>query len=127
MGYETQLLIGHDTGNSFSGTGIFFMVYATIDLCKLGNSALFDLPWENKTPDEASWYWYPPTSDGNTIVSEDPYGDIPQPVPIADVISALEEDVANDDYRRLHWALGMLKAMQAEARGEELSVLLWGH
>jgi len=126
MGYETELLVGRDTGDSYSSEGQYFMVYAHVDMCKLGMTAVLDLPWVNKTPEVKKWYWYAPTGDGNTIITEDRYGDMPRPVPIADVITALKEDLVNSDYRRLKWALALLESME-ENSGEELSVLLWGY
>jgi hypothetical protein len=126
MGYETQLLVGIDTGQLYN-EGTFFMLYATIDMCKMGDSALFNLPWLNKTPEKERWYWYPPTGDGNTVAAyEDRYGDIPQPIPIADVIAALEKDIETSEYRRFKWALDMLKALD-DGKQIGLSVLMWGH
>ena len=127
MGYETTLLVGTDTGHAFGGEGTYFQVIATIDLCKLGNSATAALPWKNKTPDVKSWYWYAQTGDGNNHVSTDLYGDQPQPVPISHVIAALEADMQKDDYRRLKWAHSLLMAIYESAGGENFSVLVWGH
>jgi len=126
MGYETQLIIGRDTGQSYTDEGTYFMVYAHVDMCKMGDSALFNLPWVNKTPEKEKWYFYAPMGDGDTVVDEDRYGDIPRPVPIADVINALREDVTKNDYRRFKWALALLEAM-AEDSPEGLSVLMWGY
>ncbi len=126
MGYETQLLVGKDTGQSYSDEGTYFMVHAHVDMCKLGNSALFNLPWINKTPEDNKWYFYPPCGDGDTPVTEDRYGEQFKPIPLANVITALEEDASNDDYRRVKWALALLKSIQ-ENSGEELSVILWGY
>lgn len=127
MGYETQLIIGEDTGQSYSDDGIFFMVHATVDMCKMGDSALFNLPWVNKTPEKEKWYWYSPTGDGDTSYSEDRYGDIPRPVPLADVVNALREDVEKSDYRRFKWALALCESMMKEPGGERFSVLMWGY
>lgn len=126
MGYETQLLIGTDTERMFEGR-TYFMLAATIDMCKLGHSALFNLPWENETPDEQYWEWYAPTGDGNTPVTEDCYGAKPRPVPIVDVLEALEEDMSNNpDYRRLKWAYHMLLSIH-ETSPEQFTVMLWGY
>jgi len=126
MGYETQLLIGKDTGMEFQGA-TWFQIYATVDMCKLGNSELFNLGWVNKTPDKKMWNWYAPTGDGDTQFTEDRYGDRPRPVPLEDVVNALRADIRKDgNYRRLHWALALLENMQANA-GEDLSVLMWGY
>ncbi len=129
MGYETQLLVGCDTNQNLGDDGtFFFMVEATVDMRKMGNSELFNLPWVNHTPKEKSWYFYAPAGDGDTTITKDRYGEYLQPVPIADAITALEKDVETTDYRRFKWALALLKAMQADStENENLSVLLWGH
>ncbi len=126
MGYETQLLVGLDTKNSYSDDGTYFMVYAHVDMCRLGDSALFELPWENNTPDKNKWYFYAPCGDGDTQVTEDRYGTRFRPVPLTDVITALEMDTTNTDYCRIKWALALLKSIQ-ENSNEELTVILWGY
>lgn len=126
MGYETQLVVGLDTEQKYNEDGIYFMTYATVDMCKIGSSALFNLPTVNKTPDKKHWYFYSICGDGNTPVTEDRYGDMFQPVPLDDVITALEQDVHDSNYRRFKWALALLKSIK-ETSTEELSVILWGH
>lgn len=126
MGYETQLLVGHDTGQSYSSDGTFWMSYATVDLCKLGYTELDSLPWKNETPDIEQWYFFPICGDGDTPVTEDRYGTKPRPVPIDDVITALELNAERDEYRRLLWAIGLLKAMKENSH-ENLTVILWGY
>lgn len=125
MGYETELLVGKDTGTVYKGKA-YFMVYATMDLRTLVNSALFELKTVNNTPDVKQWEWYAPTGNDNIPVHTDPYGSKPRPVPIQDVIAALEKDMEHSDYRRLKWAHAMLKSMHEDAY-EQLSVLLYGH
>jgi hypothetical protein len=128
MGYETVLLIGEDTGHRYNEDGDFFIVHATVDLCKMGDSELFNLDWVNKTPEVKRSYWYAPTGDGNTVVCEDRYGDIPKPVPLDQVVDALRCDILNNDrYRRLHWALALCEAMLEKAGGKGFSVLMWGY
>lgn len=127
MGYETILLIGKDTKMGFApDEGIYFQVYAHVDMCKLGNSQLFNLPWLNKTPEDKFWFWYAPTGDGDTQIEEDRYGDKPRPVPLLAVLEALEEDMSNADYRRLWWAYQLLLSMHETSPGE-LSVLMWSY
>jgi hypothetical protein len=125
MGYETTLLIGRDTKTTFISkeSAVYFQVYAHVDMGKLGNSKLLDLPWINKTPEDIFWYWYAPTGDGDTQIEEDRYGEKPRPMPIATVIQALKEDIKNDDYERLKWALALLESMP----DGDLSVLLYGY
>jgi hypothetical protein len=153
MGYETKLFIGregHTSDEMQSGdlvvedgqayrplltddegelikTGrksTYFMVYAEIDLCKCGySSAVSKLDQINK--DESHfWEWYG-SGDGNNAITEDRYGDKLKPIPISDVVAALESDEKNDNYRRFKWALALLKSMQDEP--EDLKVLIYGH
>lgn len=126
MGYETQLLIGRDTKNSFEDEGTYFQVYANVDMCKMGNSKVLDLNWRNETPEVNHWYFYAPAGDGNTTITEDRYGDIPKPVPLKQVVEALRADCEKDTYRRFKWALALCEAMLADG-GEDLSVLLWSY
>lgn len=128
MGYETQLIVGIDTGQEYDGKK-YFMVVTTIDMCKLGNTSMDALPWKNKNPYAEMWEWYPPTGDGNTPTTCDRYGDYPRPVPLGDVIAAIEKDMTRSDYRRLKWAHALLTAIyEGEGEGgETFSVLLWGH
>lgn len=126
MGYETQLIIGDATGNTYGGVR-YFMTYATIDMCKLGqHSALYDLDWCNKKDsDDPVYGFYAPAGDGDTQITEDRYGDVPKPIPIAKVIKALKKDFMRDDYRRIKWAIAMLEAI--EASSTHVTVLLWGY
>ncbi len=97
----------------------YFFVYGMIDLCKPGgDSHLLKLDWRNKDHHRLFWKYYMGTQE----VTEDLYGDYAQPLPIKDVIEALEKDSAEDDYRRFKWALGMLRAMPKDAE-----VLFYGH
>jgi len=133
MGYEVELLVGHDTGLSLreGDNEIFFMVDVALDMGKIYDSHLLnDLPWSNNTPNEKRWYWYAPTGDGDTTIKEDMYGDMPAPVPLTDVIAALEKDVEESDYRRFKWALSLFKEMQDSAvdrPNDEFTVLFFGH
>lgn len=127
MGYEIQMIVGVATDMNFKDKRKrFFMTYATIDMCKLGNCALMELDYQNKEDDDLVWEFYAPAGDGNTPVSEDRYGGIPKPIPIMDVIAALAKDTTTDGYRRFHWALSLLKAIE-ESSNETLHVMLWGH
>ena len=88
MGYETELIVGKQSTLDMD-EGIYFSVYATIDMCKCGyESALYNLDWKYTPDDGKPVYSYAPTGDGNTTVNEDRYGDIPKPIPIKDVILA---------------------------------------
>lgn len=153
MGYETRLLIGRES--SFTSSEIkcgdliledgeayrpmirddkdgyiktgrketLFMIMAEIDLCKCGHNAhIHEVDRINKDENHF-WYWW----HGNERAAEDCYGEKLKPVPIADVVVALEKDVADDanDYRRFRWALALLYSMKDDP--EKLSALLYGH
>ena len=102
-------------------TEIYFRVYGIIELCCPGHeSNLLQLDWKNGEADSVVWYYY--HTDGNTDVREDNYGDVAKPVPVADVIEALEKDLREEDYRRFRWALGFLREMDDDAE-----VMFYGH
>lgn len=125
MGYETTLLVGIPTTIKDKDGGIYFAVYAALDMCKLGHeSAVLDLDWQNKEEGGDFWYHYHGT-DGDIQRNEDYYGDKPKPVPIGDVIRALEMDMARTNYRRLRWAYELLRAMERD--DENIAVLFFGH
>lgn len=151
MGYEVKLIIGYegttgdkfsrssvpevdgnslyypylkDENNDFIKTGIketYFMVCATIDMCKIGNSHLYKALKVNHDKTH-EWYWY----DGDKDVRDDCYGDKPLPATIDECIVALRMDVQNDDYRRFKWALSLLESMKKN-EGGDLKVLWYGH
>jgi hypothetical protein len=103
-------------------TAIYFRVYAMLDLCKPGyESNIIKVDWRNKTKDSVYWYHYG-AHGGNRETRDDSYGDYSRPVPVAEVIAALEKDAAADDYHRFSWALAALKAMPADTE-----VLFYGY
>jgi len=126
MGYESQLIVGNATQQEYQGVR-YFMIYGTIDMCKLGqHTALYELDWCNKKDsEEPVWGFYAAAGDGNTEITKDKYGDTPKPIPIALVIEALEKDAKVSDYRRLKWAIALLKSIQETTN--DATVLLWGH
>jgi len=101
---------------------LYFQVYATIDLCKIGDCNLSAVLKKNEN-DRLEHYHY--GSDGNTEITEDRYGDKPQTASIADCIKALEKDVKESDYRRFKWALSLLKSMNDSSN--DMKVLWFGH
>jgi hypothetical protein len=151
MGYETKLIIGRscqstkevsrgelvledgeayrpylkDDKENYIYTGreeIYFMVYATIDLCKCGSdSAISKIDWTNKEKDTVFWYFY----DGKDQINEDCYGDCPKPLPLSVVLEALRIDSKEGDYRRFKWAVSLLESMENDS--ENIQVLFYGH
>ena len=107
---------------------IYFLVYATIDMCKIGPSQVLGLPWRNTDP-SVSWVHSHCKYDPDNDTREDCYGDRPRPVPVGDVLFALRQDMAGDadyaGYRRHRWACSLLAAMANDS--EDLQVLVYGH
>lgn len=102
-------------------TAIWFDVYAMIDLRKPGyGSHILAIDWRNQESQSAYWYHYG-EHGGNVETIEDSYGDYPRPVPVAEVIAALEKD-SIEKYRRFDWALALLRAVPADSE-----VLFYGN
>jgi len=140
MGYEINLMIGKlglrgpeyerdtdglyikDDHNNLTPTGrteSYFMQYASLDLCKPGyDSHIFNIASTNPDPKEVV-YWYV----GDTRITTDRYGEELRPVPILEVLEALQED--DQEYRRFRWAVALLESMVDDS--EEIHVLLYGH
>lgn len=160
MGYETKIIIGrvgfaskefeldltkpHADGSGFeykndaAGKPIetgrmehYFLVYAMLDLCKLGyqDDALNRL--QTKSIEQAKrdsktsvYYFY--GEDGNRAIKEDRYGQGLWPMPVAEVLAAMKKSISRSDpYRRLLWAIALLESMKDDAEG--LQVLFYGH
>lgn len=103
----------------------WFNVYATIDLCKLGHdeNPLNTLIRESHGVADETIVNYFYTDDGNTQIKDDKYGESMNPVPLLEVIRAIEKTPS--DYRRLKWAKDLLESMKDS--GEDLSVMFFGH
>ena len=127
MGYETKLVVGMPSAHIDRDGGIYFMVYAEVALCKMGYDAnISKLDWKNTSPSpEPYWFYFQGESEDKVI--EDKYGDRSRPVPIGEVVKALELDVARDDYSRFKWALNLLKAMNDSEGYDGLSVMFYGY
>jgi len=126
MGYEVQMLVGKVHRGFGVGDDIdrdWFQLYATVDLCKPGESALDDLSNASK---EKEIYTYAVMGDGDTSVIDDRYGKTLRPIPIQDALEALHTDQRRDYYRRFGWAIALLESMVQE-EGGNLSVVLWGY
>jgi hypothetical protein len=150
MGYETTLLIGieghksaeveegdlviedgeayrplaRDKDGEFIPTGrklTYFMVYATIDLCKCGYSSEISKLARVSADENNIYEWY----EGSESRKEDAYGDKPKPVKLIDLITAIEKDNANEKYRRFDWALALLYSMNTD--NKDISALMIGH
>lgn len=110
----------------------WFSLMATLDLCKIGDGPLAKLVEKSKVKAKKPkqfYYWY---FDGNTEEEKDCYDERFLPVPVSEVVKALEKEIELEEksadkfhYRRFAWALGLLKAIEEE--GSDLKVLFYGH
>lgn len=120
MGYESKVYVCHkiDTGWDFN----YFETIAAVDMSKMGNNngwrELFNAP----IGEEDHWFGM----DFGDYVHEDCYGDIPKYAPIENVVSWLEKEMTQSDYRRLAVLYGLLKGFHKEFWGE-LVVVHYGH
>ena len=125
MGYEVQMLVGKvhkgfGVGKDFDKD--WFQLYATVDLCKPGDSALLDL---SNASEEKEIYTYAVMGDGDSSVTIDRYDAKLRPIRIQDALEALYTDQRKEHYRRFGWAIALLESM-AHEEGGNLSVVLWG-
>ncbi len=126
MGYEVILLIGRNTKQVFENL-TYFQVIATLDLGKCTRSNILLLPWENLKND-TTFEFFSPTGDNDQSIIEDRYGNRMRPIPLDDVIAALEKDVRRDNYRPAVWAISLLNKMREDAISDEsFTVMLYGH
>lgn len=101
-----------------------------LDLCKCAYGPFGELVNANeRAAKEADpnivYKWW---RDGNTEEETDCYGARKLPIPLKNVIKALDETVKQgDEYHRFKWALALLKSMQRHKGGWELQVILYGH
>ncbi len=122
MGYEVKLLVGENNDYQDADEGAYFMVAATIDLCKIGaNSHLNGVLRKNNGN---NYYYY--ADDGNTKITDDLYGDRSDIHSLDEIIGALKKDVEQDDYRRFKWALSLLESIKKN-NGSDFKVMFYGH
>lgn len=129
-GYENK----RDEKGNLLPTGrelIWFQIMAEVDLCKLGyqddslNRLIQKSHDDAKADAKHSYYVY--GLDGNMEFSEDRYGSKLSPVPVTDVLAAMNEShpTENSEYRRTKWAKSLLAAMVDDS--EQLEVMFWGY
>lgn len=106
---------------------------ATIDLCKMGEGPFMDMVTKHqlkRAPRNAVYKWF--GDDGNTLNEEDSYGTYCKPVKLEVVLKALEAERAKEEkegdyrYRRLTWALDLLRSM-VKTPSDEFMVVFEGH
>lgn len=126
MGYEIKMMVGKRTSIVFKNK-VYFMVYADVDLCKLG----YDTPlsefisqkfMEAKNRKETVYIY---GLDGNKEVTKDKYGEKLAIADIQKVYKVMSKEKEAKIYRRLKWALHLLKAMKDDSEG--LEVLFFGY
>lgn len=111
-------------------TSHWFQVYAMIDLCKLGyqddalNRLISDTFKRAKDVSKTDYHFFYGT-DGNTEIKEDRYGAPVGVAPLKTVLKAMQSTEDAKTYRRLVWAIALLKSMSKD--GEQLEVLFYGY
>lgn len=129
MGYESNLFITQAPLRNEDGepTSLYDGVaycrgIAEFDLCKVGsNNALAKLFSESIAAEKVriegeGWrYGVYELAEGNTLYSEDKYGEPLSPVPLDHLIVALTDVMGHDHYRRYAPLLAMLQALSAQA------------
>lgn len=129
MGYETRLHVGYtfsgDDPFSHDGAKYLFEV-AMVDLSNAGYSTCTGkVLADARAQAQDRYYWY---GDGITNYTHDAYGDPLVGVPWADLVHAMEQDQAQDNYRRFTVALALLKGFDSEQWAEEnLVIVQEGH
>ena len=105
-----------------------FLVYAMVDMCKLGyqDDPLNDLIGKSfrlakERPKDVHFFY---GSDGNTPIKEDSYGAAMHPVPLAELAAAMAA-MPDMSYRRLGWIKALIDAMAGDQ--EQLSVMFFGY
>lgn len=107
---------------------------AEIDLCCFRGKAIEKLDADNQKKSKAdkknAYKWF--LTDGNTLEDEDRYGAKRNPIPVKDVLKAVEashmESIHDHDYRyrRSEWAVALLKSIVGH-QGDNIEVILYGH
>lgn len=120
MGYESRIYVMNVHRNLPILDKPYAERIAVFDLSCMG----YDPRWTNlfQTPVDYNIY----ALDGNTILSEDNYGDSLKSASIADVIACLEEMETKEHYRRIPPLLGMLKGFDP-AEWDDLQCVHFGY
>lgn len=122
MGYEVRIYVGELTKQSHGDSGRWLQVWSMLDLCKPGyQSATYRLSIQ-----DIGEPVYIFASDGNTEITKDCYAKRLKAIPLDDVLRAIEEDCANDLYRRFKVAADLLRSIKQHGP-EGMSAFLYGH
>lgn len=132
MSVDTTLVIGRlDDLFVKADDGVFWLnTTATIDLKALGSDSLihkFELEKDKYKP--AFFY----SNDGDTKITADKYGTKLYAVPIVEFVKVFRQECKRSKeengvmYRRLAWALPLLKRMKNYQPLENLHVVLFYH
>ena len=110
----------------------YFFEVASVDLCKIydtatakvASDAFLSKQERENAKNVVKWFDGP-----NTDTCEDSYGDIPTPIALGKVITALKKDVKvlidDKPYRRFVWALALLEAVASTNEGKREFVVLF--
>lgn len=126
MGYESRLFVVEKhtdlpiLNDGFPRTVFWGEVIAVFNLCSLcgDSSAKF-----RKYPNTNAYIY---AADGDTLITEDLYGDPLTEIPVPDAIRILEEAAALDDYRRSAPCIQLLKGFDLK-QWHNLVVLHYGY
>ena len=106
----------------------YFTKYAEVDMCKLGGQddslnrlIQHSFSLAKQHPDKV-YYFY--GRDGNSEVTEDRYGARMHPVPLKDLVRALN-DLPDLEYRRLRWLKALVDSMSDDT--EEMFAMFYGY
>ena len=110
-------------------TEITGLIICEMDLCKLdynGHLSKVHSQSLKKAKDHLEVQFYSRYgTDGNTKMIEDSYGDPLHVVDFDEVLKALRVDCAENEYRRIHWALALLESMKGNV-GSNVGIMMWG-
>jgi hypothetical protein len=118
MGYESRFIIVEKSSTNFSKLNLRWAE----TLCVLEMSCLGDIPVSFKDTD--CFFYYP--GDGNKKITEDDYNAKIKEASISDVLTWCEKEYKKSGYRRLLWAINMLKTFKKE-KNEDIVVLHYGY
>lgn len=129
MGYETRLHVGYTffDSDTFTRDGAKYLFeVAMVDLPKAGYRTYTGEVLANaRAQAQDRYYWY---GEGDQDYTHDAYGDPLVGVPWADLVHAMEQDQAQEPYRRFTVALALLKGFDSEQwAGENLVIVQEGY
>lgn len=119
MGYESRIYVCEKSDYiSEDEDRVWAECLGSFNLCKISGRLLRRI----EAFPETKLYFI----DNGQEIRTDRYGDVPNEVPLADMIDILEKEIAVDDYRRYAPCLGLLKGFEP-AKWNNLVCLHYGY